>query len=334
MNDFPFKWRTFAHCLAVLVVLGIVFYTATESAAQTTDSKAQEPTPTLSAAVLPFAFSTEPLEDISAEFPTLLTAYLSAEPSLIMVERAEVDKALSEAELSLSGTVDSDTTAKVGHLIGARVLISGRVFPVQRQIIAVAKIIGVETGRVYGSTVTFPPRGSVVDAAQELAGHIGQSVSQNGASLIARLEPKEDLVSRLRQQVDGKKLPSVSINIPEQSLSRNTIDPAAETEIGYILQQLGFEVIDPLATNKSPNVEITGEAFSEMGLRQGNLVSSKGRVELKVVDRTGGKVLLVTREVAVAVDIAPEIAGKAAIAKSAKKLIEQLVPALLKAEVN
>ena len=73
---------------------------------------------------------------------------------------------------------------------------------------------------------------------------------------------------------------------------------------------------------------LTGEAFSEFGIRKGDLVSSKGSVELKAIHRQAGRVLLVSREVSVAVDIAPETAGKAALARSAAKLAEQLVPVL------
>ena len=69
-------------------------------------------------------------------------------------------------------------------------------------------------------------------------------------------------------------------------------------------------------------------------MRKGNLVSSKGSVELKAIDRKAGSVLLISREVSVAVDIAPETAGKAALAKSATKLAIRLVPVLAKVTVE
>lgn len=287
------------------------------------------PVDPVSVAVLPFAASGDDLTDLAEEIPTLLTAYLSAEPSIILVERGDLDKALSEVELGMSGTVDPNTAAKIGYLTGAQILITGRVFPVQNELVVVAKIIGVETGRVYGETANFPPRGSAVEATQELAARLGVSIAERSDTLVVKLEKRESLIERLRSEVEGHNLPSVSISIPEVSLNRATLDPAAETEIAFLLQSLGFEIIDPLASNRSPDVEITGEAFSEFGLRRGNLVSSKGRVELKAIDRVAGKVLLVSREVSVAVDVAPEMAGKAAIAKSAAKLVEQLVPTLL-----
>ena len=220
-------------------------------------------------AILPFAASGKDLADIAKELPELLTAYLSAEPTVMLVERAELDKALSEIELGQSGTVDPATAAKIGHLTGAQILITGRAFPVGREIVLVAKIISVETSRVYGETVTFPARGSVVTASQNLAGSLGATIAKRGATLIAKVEQNEDLIERLRRQVHGANLPTVSVSILEMNLNRRIIDPAAETEIAYVLQSLGFEIIDPLASNRRADVEITGEAISEFGLRKG-----------------------------------------------------------------
>lgn len=282
-----------------------------------------------SVAVLPFAADQDDFAELGQDLQTLLSAHLSANPNLIMVERAEIDKALSEVEMGLSGTVDPDSAAKIGYITGAQILVSGRAFPVRKDLVIVAKMIGVETSRVYGETVTMPLRGSIVEASVELSDKLGTKLSEKGGTLIAKAQAKEDVVTQLSSLVKGKTLPSVSVTIPEMSLNQNVLDPAAETEISYILQQLGFEIIDTEASNQFPDIEITGEAFSEFGLRKGNLVSTKGRVELKAIKRADGKVLLVDRETAVAIDLSPEIAGKNALAKSASILTARLVPALL-----
>lgn len=247
-----------------------------------------------------------------------------------MVERAEIDKALSEVEMGLSGTVDPNSAAKIGHITGAQILVMGRIFPVRKELVIVAKIIGVETGRVYGETVAMPIQGSIVEASIGLSEKLSTTLVNKGATLVAKIPVKDDIVTRLSALVKDKQLPSVSVHITEQSLNRNVLDPAAETEISYILQRLGFEIIDLAASNQVPDIEVTGEAFSEFGLRRGNLVSSKGRIEIKAIKREDGKVLLVDRETAVAIELSPEIAGKNALANSATKLMERLVPALIK----
>ena len=89
----------------------------------------------------------------ASKSPRWSTPTLSAEPNLILVERAELDKALGEQELGLSGTVTPESAAKIGQLTGAKVLVTGRVFKTDTELFIVAKIIGTETSRVYGELV-------------------------------------------------------------------------------------------------------------------------------------------------------------------------------------
>src|ERR1700704_2883087 len=73
----------------------------------------------LSVAIFDFESKDEGVRDLGPKVAVLLNANLSAEPRIITVERAELEKVLSEQEVSLSGTVAPDTAAKVGHLTGA-----------------------------------------------------------------------------------------------------------------------------------------------------------------------------------------------------------------------
>ena len=285
-----------------------------------------------SVAVLPFQITYKQLQGSGGDIQNLITAHLSGENQLMLVERAEIDEALSEVELGKSGTVDPASAARVGYMTGAQILVTGRIFPVQKELVIVSKVIGVETSRVYGQTVIMPLRGSLVTASVELSAKIAEAIQNRGQTLVANKGDEGDVVERLRKLVDGRELPSVSVSIPETSITENTLDPAAETEISHLMQRLGFEIIDPLASNEIADIEITGEAFSEFGLRKGNLVSSKGRVEVKAISRANGKVLLVDRDTAVAVDLSPEMAGKAALAKSATRLTERLVLAIMESQ--
>ena len=81
----------------------------------------------LTLAIFDFESKDEPVRDLGPKIATLLNANLSAEPQIITVERAELEKVLGEQELGLSGTVSPDTAAKVGHLTGAKILVTGRV---------------------------------------------------------------------------------------------------------------------------------------------------------------------------------------------------------------
>jgi hypothetical protein len=126
----------------------------------------------LATAVLNFQSSDETMNQQGAEMATLLEADLSTSEHAVMVEREEVDKVLNEQELGASGLVSADTAAKIGSMTGAKVLVTGRLFAVGNQFMAVAKIISTETSRVYGVTVTFPDAGNLAQAAQDLSGKI------------------------------------------------------------------------------------------------------------------------------------------------------------------
>jgi hypothetical protein len=260
---------------------------------------------------------------------TLVNANLSAEPQIITVERAELEKALGEQELGLSGTVNESSAAKVGQLTGAKVLVTGRVFKADGQTIIVAKIIGTETSRVYGEMVQGGSSATLVDLSSSLAKKIAAEVSEKGDTLVAKVETRDERIAKLKKALDGKKLPVVSVNISERHYGPHIIDPAAQTELSVILQQCGFTLADNDSTNKA-TVEITGEAFSAYGMQKGNLISCKSRIELKVRDVATGTILLVDRQTSVGVDIAEQTAAKTALENAADELAGRLLPKLTK----
>src|SRR5881396_358107 len=135
-----------------------------------------QPVP-LSVAVFDFESKEEAVKDLGPKVASLLNAHLSADANLILVERAELEKALGEQELGLSGTVSTETAAKVGHLTGAKVLITGKVFKADRDLMIVAKVIGTETSRVYGELSKGPATGSLDDIVAQLAQKISTTVN-------------------------------------------------------------------------------------------------------------------------------------------------------------
>jgi hypothetical protein len=280
----------------------------------------------LTVAVFDFESKDEAVRDLGPKVATLLNANLSAEPQLITVERAELEKVLGEHELGLSGTISSDTAAKVGHLTGAKVLVTGRVFRADRELVIVAKIIGTETSRVYGEVAKGGVNASIADLSAELAKKIAAVVAQKGDTLVAKVETREERVEKIKKALGGKTLPVVSVKIGERHFGQPVLDPAAETELGKILQECGFKLVDDHSTN-APEVEITGDAFSAYAARKGNLISCKARVELKARNKSGD-ILAVDRQTSAAVDIAEQTAAKAALQNAACELAERLLPRL------
>jgi hypothetical protein len=283
----------------------------------------------LTVAVFDFESKDEAVRDLGPKVATLVNANLSAEPQLITVERAELEKVLGEQELGLSGTVSTETAAKVGHLTGAKVLVTGRVFKADKELIVVAKIIGTETSRVYGELVNGTAAAAMADLATELARKISTTIQQKGETLVAKVETHEERIAKIKQALKSDKLPMVSVKITEQHHAaqlRQIMDPAAETELAKMLQECGFKLVDDKSPEK-PDVQITGEAFSAFGLRKGNLISCKARLEVKAQKRTG-EILAVDRQTSVAVDNTEQTAAKTALQNAASELAERLLPRL------
>jgi hypothetical protein len=242
------------------------------------------------------------------------------------VERAELEKVLGEQELGLSGTISPDTAAKVGHLTGAKVLVTGRVFKVDKELVIVAKIIGTETSRVFGEMIKGQSAAPITGLASDLAKKISETVTGKGDTLVAKDETREERIARVKKMIKQEKLPTVSIKIGERHFGQPVIDPAAETELGLVLKECGFHLVDEKSKERA-DVEITGEAFSAYAMRKGNLVSCKARVEIKA-QRPNGEIVAVDRQTSMAVDIAEQTAAKTSLQQAAMDLAERLVRVL------
>ncbi len=281
----------------------------------------------LSVAVFDFETKEDSAKELGGKAATLINAYLSAEPQVVTVERTELQKLLGEQELGLSGNVSAATAAKVGQLTGAKVIVTGRIFTVGSELMMVSKIISSETSRVYGEVVKGASASAIDTMSQEMAKKIGTIVDQKGETLVAKVPTHEERVAKLKEALKGKQLPVMHVKIAEQHYGGQIIDPAAETEFGLLLRESGFTLADAQSTAKV-EVEINGEAFSEFGMRKGNLYSCKARVEIKVVEKATGKILWTDRQTSVGMDIAERTAAKTALQNAAAQLAERVLPKL------
>ena len=280
----------------------------------------------LTVAVFDFESKDEPVRGLGPKVSAMLTATLSAEPQIITVERAELEKILGEQELGLSGTVSADTAAKVGHLTGAKVLVTGRVFKMDKDTVLLGKVISTETSRVYGDMVTGTAASSIADLSGALSKKIATIVTEKGDTLVAKVESRDARIARLKKSLKSGDLRSVSVKIGERHFGQPVIDPAAETEFGLLLKECGFKLIDDKSTDKA-DIEITGDAFSAFAMRKGNLISCKSRVEIKAHKRSG-EIVATDAQTSFGVDIAEQTAAKTALQNAAFDLAERVIPAL------
>jgi hypothetical protein len=282
-----------------------------------------------SAAVLNFSAKDRKNPELGGEVAMLLTAFLSEFGELSMVERQELETVMSEQALGLSGTINSETAAQIGQLVGADIIISGSIMSLGKEKNLIAKIMGIDTGRVFAVPVKVGPSDSMSDACMTLAQKINDKVSQKGSDLVAEKKSARDFIAQKKEEIQGKELPTVTVSISEVHIGQPVPDPAAQTEVAYILQQLGFTIIDINKSSEKPNIEIAGEAFSEKGITRGDLISCKARIEIKAVDLASGKILAVDRQTETAVEASEHIAGKTALQNGAAKIVERMVDKLI-----
>ncbi len=284
-------------------------------------------------AIFPFAAPGRAKDNIVTE---ALTAELSKDSRFAIFERANLNRALVEQAMGTSGEIDPETAAQVGRLVGARVLIFGRRIGnvtkhpgSNRTQTVIARIMGVDTGRVFTETLQAanPGQSALRKLAAELAGKIAQTITDHTAELLDVAMTRDELIAQIVKSVEGDKRPVVTLDIRESRGGQTSIQSTAETELGLIFQKAGFTVVDHHSAQE-PEVEIVGEAISELGTKHGELFSGRASLEIKVRERATGKILSLERESGAALDAGEQAAVNLALEKVADALAARLVPML------
>ena len=120
----------------------------------------------------------------------------------------------------------------------------------------------------------------------------------------------------------------VLLNIND-SLARGELrrNFTVENELGHVLQKAGFVVVDEKSDRK-PDMEIIGRITSGWSAKKGNLYPSHAIIEVKVLERSTGRILAFDRQEGAALDISRDAAAKLAQEKAADELAGRLLPLL------
>ena len=283
--------------------------------------------PWLTVAVFDVESKDQPSDTWGAKIASLVHAQLSSDPGIVTVERVEMTKILGEHELGLSGATTSEASAKTGQWLGAQVLVTGRTFKAGDYTAAVAKIIGTETSRVYGELARTDRPDDPTLLAEEISRKILRTLHEKHASLVSPARSPEQRLESLVGSLGSGPRPTVSVRITETHVGTPATDPAAETEWIRVLQKAGFTVLDR-QSRETADLTLDGEGFSAFGLRKGNLVACRARIEIRLHETRTGRLRLADRQTGVALDIAEPIAAKAALEDAALTLAERVLPRL------
>ncbi|HEX8915866.1 MAG TPA: CsgG/HfaB family protein, partial [Humisphaera sp.] len=282
---------------------------------------------TVTVAILDFEAGGKAHAELGRQIPDALAAMLSDEPGIKLVERADLDRAIREQANNLTGLVDADRAVKVGKIVGAQVLITGKVFPLDKDTYVTAKLIGTETSAVKAVMARAKADRDVGDLLVMLSQRIGTTLRTQGQELLPDGGPV-DPIPGLKKALAGKRKPTVSVTIAERhQAARQPVDPAAETEVRRALIECGFTVLDgpAAARGQKPDLVVAGEGFSEFAATIGNLTVCSARVELKVTDPKTNVLKTTDRTTARAAELSEAVAGKAALQRAGRDLAVRLL---------
>jgi TolB-like protein len=259
---------------------------------------------------------------------TLVTTDLTTETNLVMLERAELTKALNEQAFGISGMVSSDAASKIGQITGAKVLVAGQVIKTGKDhLVIVANIIGTETGRLFANKV----EGAVDNLSaltSDLSRKIAQTISSQATNLTAPTqESRAERVERIIKSIAGTNRPSVSITIAQYHGGKRDI--AVEGELGVLLLKTGFPVVDNNSDRK-PDLEITGAGQFTAEGHKGGLYSATFGMDVKIQERRSGTIIAFDRQESSATADGNLAAKTAAQVKTVDDLAERILPLLAK----
>jgi TolB-like protein len=270
-----------------------------------------EQTPHITVAVLDFDSRDTDRPGFGKQLADVISTKLAQRANLGQVDRTKLDQTIGEQSLTLTGLVDETAAIRVGKIVGAQLIVVGRAVQQEDKTTVVARIISTETTLM--SAVQAQGKADIA-LAERLSDAVVTRLQSVGEALLPS-QPQEDEFVALRDALKGKGLPQVQVSIPETHLRHPVPDAAAQLEIELQLQRAGIKVVEPEFTSPQAPARllVKGEAFSEFVARQGALITCAARVEIRVIDRKTGEVILADRHVARAVDGAENIAAKLAL---------------------
>lgn len=270
------------------------------------------------------------------EITDLVTANLSKNSRVVVLERDQLDRILVEQAIDLSREIDPHTAARVGQLTGADVIITGLLGTVKADgtYVVRVRITSTANGRVFveeemgnnnnpAHSFNFPAM------APTLSRKIIDALLTRSAEFLGAPAPtRDERIATIVASAKGDRRPTIEVRFtaPEGS-SVAAVVSTAETEMGIILQRAGFVVVDEKSAEK-PAIEIMGEAAVDVGAKLGSLFPCRAVISIKVRERESGRILAFDRQAGDGTDIGEQTAVGAALEAAVDAIAARLLPLL------
>ena len=315
--------KTIAVLSMVLFVVGNALFAQENAAKPTAETAGEavvvaEPIMVPTTAVLHFEARSRRAEGdkVGKSVSELLFVNLLEGGNIDLVERAELDKALDELHLSAVGMASSESQVKLGQIIGAKILITGSVFDAGEKHYLVAKIIGVETSRVKGCSVSGT--GDYLDLVPELAQKVRTTLETDFEKLLPKKATVFSVADRLADvKGAGRK---VYLDVKE-SIQQAVPDPASDIALKKLLLALDFQVVN---VRSEADFAIVCEAIASQAGQYHKFSSAEARVELSVYRVKENKLLSVGARKETMAGATYVIAAKDAINQATLKLAAEV----------
>ena len=335
----------------VLLVGSTALYAsdASDASVQVIEAAAEEPGRNTTAmtsipvAIVNFESSAPGNPNLGRQLSDIITARMSIYDQFQLIERQKLEDILKEHQLNLTGVVDTSQAISIGKLTGAKIMIFGSAFPVDKDIYLVAKVVGTETSQVKGVMAKGRLERDLSETIDQLVDKLADGLQEWTATLLPENMKYENKIAKLKKQLAGKTLPTVAVIVPETHFNAHVSDPAAQTEIEKVLREVGFDLIVVQKTSRNESLDdmdlrgvdivITGQGFSEFGARIGGLVSCVARLEVQAVAKESRMIITSERTTRRAVDLAEGIAAKTALQAAGHELAINLVEKIVTSDI-
>lgn len=215
-------------------------------AVQSTSNRSHIPFPT------PTVLSIFPFEDrtrisdlawLRTGLADMLIADLANNPTLIVVQRERVEEIIREQTLQLSGRVADESTVKIGRLIGANVVVIGRMAAAEGQLRLDAQLVGVEQGAVLGAATAEGSLNDVANVARVLVTNLRALLPGSAPDAPAAPSAGATQLQTVKANHDGEQLSREgklfeALEEFEQALALNPNNSVAQTNVARTLERL------------------------------------------------------------------------------------------------